>query len=402
MSERIKKWLSIGLVVFLSCAFLVVSISTNVVVKRYKTLQKSRQELNESYISLQLQYDQKDKDYKEIKKLYDELASKQEQINAELFKVQNYDTLQQQLTALQKTYAELEKKNIATEQQFKSLQAQYDSLFASFELLKNSVNKELLIQNILPGIVCFGDSLTVGNTGNNGTSYPSEVSNYLQSMLGTSVSVINEGRGGWSSEQLYYQEPAQIKKEGWGNRIFIVWMGINGGWEVSNTKTVTLTDENGNVLYDENFEPITETVKVVDETASIQKLIYQIKYILSCQTDPSARYLVVGLSRPTGIVPAEVLEDAMEREFGDKFFNIRERLISDGLKDAGLQLTAKDQEWLAIGRPPASLMGRSEGGVYDPTHFNDTGYRLIGKYIFEKLDGLGYFDTAKSVSSWYK
>ena len=37
----------------------------------------------------------------------------------------------------------------------------------------------------------------------------------------------------------------------------------------------------------------------------------------------------------------------------------------------------------------------------DDIHFNETGYRLIGNYLYERMEKLGYFDEMKEAVSEY-
>ncbi|MBO5526210.1 MAG: hypothetical protein J5993_05600 [Clostridia bacterium] len=407
MSERSKKWFSICLVLFLAVTFLLSAVAASTLTRRYAQLQKKQEELNQSYIALQYEYAKKQEEYEAVIKRYQELEAMQEEILANFDKLEQADVLAEQLADLRVEYENLKKElseqqinNSKLQAEYAALQKQYDMLMEAFETLKEVVPKETLVKTKLPGVVCFGDSLTAGNLGNGGWSYPSQLSKRMNEALGVSVETINEGRGGWTSEQLYYLEPTQIAKSGWGNHVFIIWMGINGGWEVSESVSVPVTDEAGNPVLDGDGQPTYTTETIVDEQASINKLIYQIQYILNCQTDPEARYLVVGLSRPTNIVDAQKLETEMQKAFGDKFVNIRQYLMTDAITDANLQLTDDDRNYLAIGRPPASFMARLGSG-YDPTHFNDTGYTLIGNYLYERMESLGYFNSAKEIISWY-
>lgn len=64
-------------------------------------------------------------------------------------------------------------------------------------------------------------------------------------------------------------------------------------------------------------------------------------------------------------------------------------MAAQGLTDAGVECTDEDQEMIAEGMTPASLM------IDDKCHFNSDGYRLIGNLIYNRMDELGYFDEVK-------
>ena len=53
----------------------------------------------------------------------------------------------------------------------------------------------------------------------------------------------------------------------------------------------------------------------------------------------------------------------------------------------GVTLTDKDNEYLAQGKIPPSLLNNSPT---DDVHMNDTGYALFAKCLYEKMRELGY------------
>ena len=64
-------------------------------------------------------------------------------------------------------------------------------------------------------------------------------------------------------------------------------------------------------------------------------------------------------------------------------------MATDAMSDAGLTPTERDLERMELGFTPYSLLS------IDELHFNEAGYELIGKLVYERMDKLGYFDGAK-------
>lgn len=110
-------------------------------------------------------------------------------------------------------------------------------------------------------------------------------------------------------------------------------------------------------------------------------------------------YLVVGLTTGTR-EERRLLENAQEKEFGEKYLNLREYLSKHGIYDAYTMIEetlseAERSEFLErmkaslsdmeIGKVPALLLS-------DKVHFNATGYKVIGNCIYKKLAALGYID----------
>ena len=57
-----------------------------------------------------------------------------------------------------------------------------------------------------------------------------------------------------------------------------------------------------------------------------------------------------------------------------------------GLDEAGITATDEDSVEIAKGAMPVSLM------ISDKTHFNESGFNVLGDLIFKKLVGLGYVE----------
>ena len=80
----------------------------------------------------------------------------------------------------------------------------------------------------------------------------------------------------------------------------------------------------------------------------------------------------------------------MVEEYGDKYINLRKYMATDAIYDAGLEPTKSDLQRMQVGYAPFSLLARDE------LHFNATGYELIGKLVYNRMESLGYFDEVKA------
>lgn len=76
-------------------------------------------------------------------------------------------------------------------------------------------------------------------------------------------------------------------------------------------------------------------------------------------------------------------DEWLSNAFGEHFLPLHEYLLTNGLQDMDITPTEEDEEDIAAGIVPASLR-------QDSVHFNDTGYELIGKMVYNKMKQLGY------------
>ena len=86
--------------------------------------------------------------------------------------------------------------------------------------------------------------------------------------------------------------------------------------------------------------------------------------------------------KTAGVEGLKVLESALAKHFGSRFFNWREYLVNYGLSEAGLPATEQDLKDINEGKCPSSLLS-------DGLHPNDKGHEIIGKKIYEimRLNG---------------
>lgn len=81
----------------------------------------------------------------------------------------------------------------------------------------------------------------------------------------------------------------------------------------------------------------------------------------------------------------------METTFGKKYVNLRELISTNGLKLANITPTTEDLMAMETGAIPPSLLS-------DKVHFNEKGYEVIGKIVFDRMKQLGYFDSVKQLA----
>lgn len=300
------------------------------------------------------------------------------------------------------------------------------------------------LEQYLPGIICWGDSLTAGS-GGGGVTYPGIIQQLLEEKLLAGFQgkisvpeVLNMGVGGEDTNTILGRNgavpfvvaadfvipsdtiPVNIDFQSSNGKsvaplrqasVGMEWVRINGisgtvhieqeacaSSEYTYTFTRNVHGDSIDVAF--GTPVITSgstvgtdylTVIFIGENGgydSYEELISQQRAIINHQTANNDRFIIVGLHTGTARERAG-LEKAMVDEFGDKYINLREYMAAQGMADAGLECTDEDQEMLMEGMTPASLM------IDDKCHFNSYGYRLIGNLIYSRMDKLGYFDEVK-------
>lgn len=97
----------------------------------------------------------------------------------------------------------------------------------------------------------------------------------------------------------------------------------------------------------------------------------------------SNNYLIIGLTTGTAD-QRKNLERVMTKEFGARYVNLRAYMSTEGIYDAGITPTQADLDAMEKGSVPPSLL-------VDAVHFNNTGYKVIGEYLYKKFTYLGVF-----------
>lgn len=306
---------------------------------------------------------------------------------------------------------------------------------------KKFVNSEK-INEVLPGIVCWGDSLTSG-PGGNAMSYPTALQNYIDDSisvmcpeakeLGISIPVVNMGVGGEDTNTILgrngavpfitssaFTIPAEEKSVAIkfisenGNPVAPLIQG-NAGMEfvtIGRVKGVISRSGNGYVftrseagdpvqiskgteIITAGSEPYREYIAVIfigqnGGFTSYDELVEQQKAIINHQTKNKDKYIIIGLHTTTPSC-REDLEGLMLEEYGDKYINLREYMSTDAMKNADLTPTQSDISAMEGGNVPPSLLST------DMLHFNSDGYEIIGKLVYDRMEQLGYFDVLKDL-----
>lgn len=283
---------------------------------------------------------------------------------------------------------------------------------------------------VLPGIVCWGDSLTFG-TGGSGVNYPNVLRDRISEELRETISVVNLGIGGETSATicaragvyapLTVTEEVTIPAETEKVEIFLNQNVLRSVLGESGINNCSLNGVEGKIdsnrvsetewkYYFQRSERGTEQTVLAGtqvvtyasvnykEYASVifigqnggwegdpQVLIAQQRALIERQTENADKFLVLGLTSGSREERGK-LERALRQEFGDKFVNLREYLSNEEMLSAsGMELNEKGAEQTAAGIVPDCLR-------IDGVHFNAKGYEMIGNYVFERMNELGYFE----------
>ena len=333
----------------------------------------------------------------------------------------------------------------------------------SISSIQEAYNKDMdTVSEYLPGIVCWGDSLTMGSSGN--ISYPSVLKIYLETFFcdiydfrstvenaedfsrlnwddyRVSVPVVNMGAGGEDSYTILGRagacpfvltkditipadtDPVEVTLvSDTGNPVSPL-IGGNAGvntvyiGEVEGTLSlVSGSSRNKDQYFFTRLEAGEETDAVkgtIVETAATYEytdyihvvcigtygtfknaaeLVEQVKTLLARQTGNSERFIVLG---PCAVKGSNFsarfmnsIDSAMMQAFGNRYINVRQYLIGDGLSDAGITATKADKKAISAGKIPVSFQV-SENSL----ELNGKAYMLIGKLVYERMESLGYFD----------
>lgn len=296
-------------------------------------------------------------------------------------------------------------------------------------------NEQNLLQTytneIIPEIVCIGDSLTAG-TGGEGISYP----DYLEELLWDKslyIPVRNYGVGGENTVTIAARmgaipfrmedftipsdtTPVEVHFISEENKLVqplrqgdaginpCVIAGVEGRLTIDQTdyKDTSYTyyftrSEAGNKTVVEKGTPVETYASSARKDGifiifmgenhgynDIDDLISQQQSILALQDKNRDKYLILGLTSGTK-AEREELETKMQETYGSKYINLREYMSTKGPYDANIDLTNSDLEQMREGKVPDCLLS-------DGIHFKPDGYRLIAEQVLERMNQLGYFD----------
>lgn len=330
--------------------------------------------------------------------------------------------------------------------------ADQDSKDEKFSEEDMKVQADNIIRHTLPGIVCWGDSLTSGY-GKDDTAFPNVLSRLIQENIIDTFDVPYDlecpgvknlgvfledsatiaGRSGGvpyvTSEDMVIPKETQAVE-----LLFRLEDGkkvMPNGPGYSGLDSITIAGISGNISMEQNGSKEErkyyftraergEEVKVPagtkimtygsthfltyfpvvfigenDDPLDIKELVKYQKAIVNHYEDNKENYIIVGLSSGTEKERAG-LEEVMKDEYGDKYINLREYMSTSGIEDAnkllkaGIRATERDEEMMAEGRVPESLLAE------DGLHFNPYGCEMIGRLIYGRMEQLGYFDKVRT------
>ena len=300
-----------------------------------------------------------------------------------------------------------------------------------FNLLKKDRERQLL-----PGIVCFGDSLTAGYIpDSNPAPYADTLKRLIQENY-CNTDVVNFGASGEDSatitarsgaEPLFLSKdvllpedtsPVEIELEDKTGRRLVPLMYMDSGFNSCTLNGIEGTLENKFPGSKEGIYSFRRTApgepssvpkgsKLIPASArlcldhipiifmgtnggfsSYEELIEQTDAVIRYRSaGAGGKYVVVGMYNGK----AEWLDgydQMMYRHYKEHFISLRSFLAFHGLDSAGLLYKEEDLNAMDSVSVPPSLLS-------DQVHLTKDGYEVLGRLIFDKMDELGYFDGFK-------
>lgn len=290
-----------------------------------------------------------------------------------------------------------------------------------------------LISEALPGIVCWGDSLTYGY-GGNGESYPATLSRLISDRIIDGIAVENNGlcietthtimarAGAWAIYAEAFTIPAgtetvnmraffeggaysNLASNGDVGLNPVTICGIQGELKAQNDTGDYWfhrlePGEETYVNYGELIHPVSKglysgyiNIIFMGQNGcytSIDDLIAQYDRFVSIR---SGRYLIIGLTTGKNENRSE-LAARMSEHFGSNYIDMRVELIQKAPELVGLERREEDINCYEEGRVQSYLM-------FDDVHLNEYGYRAMGMIVYERLEQLGYFNEVKDIVAKY-
>ncbi len=287
----------------------------------------------------------------------------------------------------------------------------------------------------IPGIVCWGDSLTSG-AGGGGIRYPNVVADLLKYNEYITTTVVNMGVGGENTKGIMSRagaldivltesvvipekcEAVQVKYSASdGSKISLLRQGNGGASNVSiagieGTLSIqqesytsaeysywfTRAHEGAEISVDAGTQIINDGSLLYTDYVPVLfmgqnggwdndplRLIEQQQAILDTCGKNKEHFIIVGLTTGSAESRAE-LETAMQEHWGEHYINLREMLCDEKLLgEYGVTCSDSDLQMIANGEVPDAIR-------VDDVHFNATGYTIIGNVVFNRLVELRYVE----------
>lgn len=293
------------------------------------------------------------------------------------------------------------------------------------------------VSQALPGIVCWGDSLTYGY-GGNGESYPATLQRLINERLVDGIPVVNNGvcveptytimarAGAWEMRTNQFIIPAQcypteihidFESGMYSNLAAFGDAGLNpvtiNG--VKGNITSSYHSEDYGYCYFTRLEPGDEVFVEGDTQVypaskelyggyvnvifmgenghyeNAEDLISQYQRIIDARG--LTRYVIIGLTTGDNTSRGE-LSGKMAAYFGNNYIDMRTELANRGPELVGLERQSGD--WYNV--QEGLVMGYLKS---DEIHLNEYGYRAVGMILYERMEALGYFDGVKNAIAQY-
>lgn len=279
--------------------------------------------------------------------------------------------------------------------------------------------------NKVVDIVCWGDSLTAGS-GGKGYNYEKR----LKELAGNRVYISEYGIGGEIAQSIAMRQggiPIYVEqfiippttesvdiniKDIDGNEVILARDDTKKGLNPCNISGIEGTiDYNEDTLkYEFKRLEFGSEVKVKDNTQVIthgmesnrndlmiiwagtnneEKTTTELIEVITDSIDSmlkysnNSNYIVIGLTGKLPISDIIIINQKLLEKYGEHFLDIREYILRNGLKDAGIEATQQDIKDVKNGKIPTSLRN-------DNVHLNNRGYELVGEQVYNKLVSMGY------------
>lgn len=139
-----------------------------------------------------------------------------------------------------------------------------------------------------------------------------------------------------------------------------IFIGTNGGWMITEDDAETRINK-----------LISEIDLMIDHCSSKEYIVIGMHYYYSW-------ILYNGLT-------IEMVEIALMRKYGKHYINLRKYMVEYGLDDANITPTTEDNEAIAQGNVPPSLLSS------DKLHGNDKFYNILANLVYKQGNVLGYW-----------
>lgn len=279
----------------------------------------------------------------------------------------------------------------------------------------------------------IGDSETFGNQDGTGVTYPKA----LGTLMGNNPTVVNDGRGGWTSTELAIlagsvnvkvngftipadqtevtltiQSPTQVYTQwaGWDGTINGIpgrlthYLNTDGHWGFrrfnnGSATTVAAGSTFHGTEHDAHRGYFTVIMMGRNDIGNQSTVLSDIAATVANLTTPN--YLVLSIltgqdekSGTTGYNQVAAINAQLSATYGAHYVDVRSYLIKSGLAYNGLTANGQDNTNIAGDTVPSQLLWNG-----DNFHPNQYGYKAIAKAVYDKMVSLGYAGSSSGGST---